>query len=87
MLKQKIMIKNPTGLHVRPAGIFCKAAVQFECGITLTSRHSNANGKSFLSVLGACIKRGDEIELACDGVDEEQAMECLIGLIEDGLGE
>jgi len=30
MVRKKIVIDNPTGLHLRPAGTFCKAAIQFE---------------------------------------------------------
>ena len=33
MLSEKVIIKNPTGLHLRPAGLFCKTAMQFECKI------------------------------------------------------
>ncbi|MDY6341650.1 MAG: HPr family phosphocarrier protein, partial [Lachnospiraceae bacterium] len=36
---------------------------------------------------GACVKSGDEIELICDGVDEEEAMNFLVKEIESGLGE
>lgn len=87
MVKQKIVIKNPTGLHVRPAGVFCEAAVEFKCKITFVSRNTIANAKSFLSVLGACVKMGDEIELMCDGEDEEEALAHMLKIIEDGLGE
>ena len=68
MVSQKVVIKNPTGLHLRPAGILCKDAMQ-------------------LSVLGACIKSGDEIELICEGEDEEEALNAIVEAIEDGLGE
>ena len=47
----------------------------------------NANAKSVLSVLGACIKSGDEIVLICDGEDEEEAMKAMVEAIESGLGE
>ena len=30
MVSQKVVIKNPTGLHLRPAGILCKEAMQFK---------------------------------------------------------
>ena len=29
MVSRKVTIKNPTGLHLRPAGILCKEAMQF----------------------------------------------------------
>ncbi|MDQ9887907.1 HPr family phosphocarrier protein, partial [Acinetobacter pittii] len=46
-----------------------------------------ANAKSVLSVLGACVKCGDEIELVCDGPDEQEALDSLVKAIESGLGE
>jgi phosphocarrier protein len=87
MVSQKVTVKNPTGLHLRPAGILCKEAMRFRSMITFRFKHGTANAKSVLSVLGACIKSGDEIELICEGEDEEKALQSLIQSIENGLGE
>ena len=87
MVSKKVVIKNPTGLHLRPAGIFCKEAMQFKSLITFNFRGGTANAKSVLSVLGACIKSGTEIELVCEGEDEEIALKTLVDAIESGLGE
>lgn len=87
MVSQKVVIKNPTGLHLRPAGNLCKEAMRFASLITFSFRETTANAKSVLSVLGACVKCGDEIELFCDGVDEEEALVTIIAAIESGLGE
>lgn len=87
MVSQKVVIKNPTGLHLRPAGILCKEAMQYKSLITFTFRDSTANAKSVLSVLGACVKCGDEIEIKCDGEDEADALKSLVAAIESGLGE
>lgn len=87
MVRQKVVIKNPTGLHLRPAGILCKEAMQYKSLITFTFRENTANAKSVLSVLGACVKCGDEIELVCDGPDEQEALDSLVKAIESGLGE
>lgn len=87
MVSQKVTIKNPTGLHLRPAGILCKEAMQFKSLITFSFRGNTANAKSVLSVLGACVKSGDEIEFVCDGVDEEIALRTLVEAVESGLGE
>ena len=86
MVRQKVVIKNPTGLHLRPAGNLCKEAIKYKSLITFTFRDSTANAKSVLSVLGACVKCGDEIELICDGPDEEEALTALTEAIEGGLG-
>ncbi len=87
MVKQKVTITNPTGLHLRPAGIFCNTASSFKCKVTFEYGNTTANAKSVLSVLGACIKKGDEIELVCEGEDEEEALREMIAAVEGGLGE
>lgn len=87
MVRKKITITNPTGLHLRPAGLFCQTAMRFESKITFESGNCTANAKSVLSVLGSCIKRGDVIELICEGEDEEEALKDMIEMIESGLGE
>ena len=87
MVSQKVVIKNPTGLHLRPAGILCKEAMQFKSLITFTFRENTANAKSVLSVLGACVKCGDEIEFVCDGEDAKEALEALVSAVESGRGE
>ena len=46
-----------------------------------------ANAKSVLSVLGACVKSGDEIEIVCEGEDEQKALDVMVQLVVDGLGE
>lgn len=87
MLSKAIKIKNPTGLHLRPAGNLCKEAMKYKSKITFEYRGNTANAKSVLSVLGACIKSGDEITLICEGEDEREALDNLIAYIESGLGE
>ena len=87
MVRAKVVIKNPTGLHLRPAGILCNKAIMFQASITFQFRNTTANAKSVLSVLGACVKCGDEIEFICDGSDETEALHAMIQVVEDGLGE
>lgn len=87
MVSKKVTIKNNEGLHLRPAGLLCKESLKFKSQITFKIRTSVANAKSVLSVLAACVKSGEEIELICDGEDEELALKDISKLIEDGLGE
>lgn len=87
MVSQKVKIKNPTGLHLRPAGILCKEAMQYKSLVTFHYCGNTANAKSVLSVLGACIKFGDEIEFVCEGDDEDEALKAMVEAVESGLGE
>lgn len=85
MITQKVVVKNKTGLHLRPASILCRTATPFQSHITLVAGDKTANAKSVLSVLNASVKPQDEIELICDGADEEAAMKALLEVIESGL--
>ena len=87
MVSQKVRVINSTGLHLRPAGVLCKESMKFKAQTTFKFGDNIANAKSVLSVLGACVKCGDEIELVCDGPDEEKAMNELKKLFEEGFGE
>ena len=88
MTSQMVKIKNLTGLHLSPAGILCKEAVKYKSKITFRyDETSMANAKSVLSVLGACVKCGDELEIICEGEDEDIALKAIVDAIEDGLGE
>lgn len=87
MVSQKVVIKNPTGLHLRPAGILCKVAMRYKSQITFQVRDNTANAKSVLSVLGASVKYGEELEFTCSGSDEEEALRGMIEAVESGLGE
>lgn len=88
MVSQKVTVTNPTGLHLRPAGNFCQEAMKYTASVTFSyGVNGTANAKSVLSVLGACVKSGDEIEICCDGEDEAEALQALVALAENGFGE
>ena len=87
MVSKKVTIKNPTGLHLRPAGELCKTAIQFKSKVTFAFGGGTSNAKSVLSVLGACVRGGAVIELVCEGEDEQTALEHLVDLLEHSLQE
>ena len=85
MVSQKVKIKNPTGLHLRPAGILCKEAMQYKSHVSFRYGNNIANAKSVLGVLSAGIKQGDELEIICEGVDEQEALRAMLELFASGL--
>ena len=87
MITQKMTIKNPQGLHMRPAGVFANAMGKFECNVFIKYKNNRINAKSLLNIIAACIKCGSEVDIECDGADEQEAMAKAIELIESGLGE
>ena len=92
MLTKTLTVVNPSGLHLRPAGIFCQEAMKytsmkFKCDIIIECGEKRIVAKSVLNVMAAGIKCGTEINLICDGEDEEEAMKSMSEAIESGLGE
>ncbi len=83
MVKHKIVVVNPEGLHLRPAGVFAQEMDKFECDVFIRFKGTKVNGKSLLSILAACIKCGSEIDIECDGPDELEAIAKAVELIEN----
>ena len=87
MTSKKTTIVNPMGMHMRPAQLFIQTITPFNCDVTLLANGKEINGKSIMNLMAACIKQGAEVEVRCDGPDEEKALKAIIELIDSGLGE
>lgn len=87
MKKEKIVLKNETGLHARPASELAKLAAKFNCDININVGDKKVNAKSILSIMAAGIKANTEIEIECNGDDEEIALKEIIEAINNKFGE
>ena len=87
MICKTLTVVNPSGLHLRPAGVLSQTAMKFKCDVIIECGEKRIIAKSVLNVMAAGIKCGTEINLICDGEDEEAAMKTLTEAIEGGLGE
>lgn len=87
MVKQTLIIKNPNGLHARPAGELAKAASTCRSDIILRVGERSINPKSILNIMAAAIRCNTQIEIECTGETEAQDLDYLINAIEQGLGE
>ena len=80
-------IRNRLGLHARAAAMFVKAAAKFNSNVLVEKDGMQVNGKSIMGVLLLAASRGSQIIVRCDGVDAEQALTALTGLVADKFGE
>jgi phosphotransferase system HPr (HPr) family protein len=86
----EVEVRNPSGLHARPAALFVKTAATFGSTVTienLTRGTAPANAKSILGVLTAGVAKGHRIRVVATGADEDAAVDAMRGLVEDGVGE
>jgi phosphocarrier protein len=82
-----VTLRNPTGLHARPAKVFAKAAAASPAEVTVLKDGREVNAKSVLSVLTLDCHQGDEILIRTAGESAEDTLAELVQLVESGLGE
>jgi phosphocarrier protein len=91
MAEQEVELRNPSGLHARPAATFVRAAGGFASDVRITNldrdRAKSASAKSVLGVMGLGVSRGHRIRIAAEGEDAELAVRTLVELVSSGLGE
>lgn len=87
MVSQTVTIINPTGLHMRPAGLFASTMGKFSSNVTIKGNGKEINGKSPMAIMAGGLGAGTEIEIVCDGTDEADALKAAVELVESGLGE
>ena len=87
MVSKTLKVVNPSGLHLRPAGVLSQTPMKFKSDIIIEAGEKRIVAKSVLNVMAAGIKSGTEITLICDGPDEKEALETVARAIVDGLGE
>lgn len=86
----ELTIRNPSGLHARPAALFVETAARFASRITVENldRGSRAvDAKSVLLLLTAGVVAGHRIRVTADGPDADDALATLGQAVESGLGE
>ena len=78
MKKFDFIIKDPDGLHARPAANFCKTANEFISDVNIIKDGETYEGKSIMMILSMGAVQGDKLEIVVDGIDENEAVEELI---------
>ncbi len=87
MVSKNITVKNELGMHMRPASLLSKMAAGFDSSVNINFNGNSYDCKSIMFLMSACIKGGSEIELQCEGSDEEDALAQISQFIEDEMGD
>jgi len=85
MIKKKVTVQNDAGIHARPASLIVKEATRFESEFHVHMYGYRINGKSILGLLTLAAEKGAELELEMDGPDEEEAMDRIASLFNNGF--
>lgn len=86
-MEKTISIKNESGLHARPAGMFVKKASEFKSNVEILAKGKTVNAKSIMGVMSLGLAQGEKLTIIANGSDEEEAITELVDLVSGGFGE
>lgn len=78
-------IKDPQGIHARPAGALVKRLNDFSSKVMIKKGDKEVDAKRILGVMSLGAKLGEELIFNIEGVDEEEALQALKVFLEESL--
>ena len=75
--ERMVTIRNPHGLHMRPAMEFVDEANRFKSEITIHKVNEIVDGKSIFQVSQLAATFGTELKVSASGFDAHEAVEVL----------
>ncbi|MCO4315887.1 phosphoenolpyruvate--protein phosphotransferase [Phyllobacterium sp. 21LDTY02-6] len=82
-MERSTIVRVHDGLHARPATRFVNLAKSFESDIELIKADKTVNAKSSVKLMLLGVKENDEITVRATGADAIEAIEALIGYLEN----
>lgn len=86
-LQRTVVVRNPQGLHLRPADLLVKRASRYDADVLLGRDGQMADCKSILSILTLGAAQGAELDLTAEGVDAAEAIDSIAELFDHGFFE
>jgi phosphocarrier protein HPr len=87
MTSKAVVVSNRLGLHARAAARFVHLATRFVSQIRVARDAKVMDGKSIMGILLLAAARGSTLTISAEGLDEADAVEALVRLVESGFGE
>ena len=81
--ERDVLVRNPQGLHARPAADFVKLASTFPVKVTVNGK----DAKSLLGVMSLGLTAGSTARIASEDPAGPEAVDALVALVETGFGE
>lgn len=81
-LQGRAVVRNPQGLHMRPAMAFARLANKFRSAVTIRNQQRTANGRSMVQLMTLAALPGTELVVEVDGDDAAAALPVLVAALE-----
>ncbi|MCI7262176.1 MAG: HPr family phosphocarrier protein [Clostridium sp.] len=85
MKKFQYVIQDELGIHARPAGMLARIAKKYESTVEIGTGDRNVSASQLLRLMSLGVKKGDEVSVVIEGVDEEAACAELKAFFEEHL--
>lgn len=83
----KVKVKNPLGLHTRPAAAIVKMLQPLKSSVYFTYKNETVNARSIMSILMLAARKNSQIVISIEGEDAEAAMRLMMRAFEEQFGE
>jgi phosphocarrier protein len=81
-VEREAVVRNPQGIHLRPATQFAQAATQSGCSVVVHMGEATADGRSVLELALLGIGVGTRLRVTVDGPDSESVADALVAILE-----
>jgi len=81
-ISKEITVKNPQGLHARPAAMFVQIASRYNSQVTIQRDGKKVSGRSIMGILTLGIQPGATIIIEAEGEDANELLEELYALLD-----
>ena len=79
-------VKDPMGIHARPASLLAKMAKTYpDTAITLTKGEKTVKMTQLMMLMGLGVKTGDEVTVSANGASEDAAIAALEKFFQENL--
>jgi phosphocarrier protein len=82
-----VEIRNRRGLHARASARFVTMASGYDAVVTVIKDGHSVTGTSIMGLMMLAAAPGDHVEVSAEGVQADEALAALVGLIENKFGE
>ena len=83
----KVKVKNPQGLHARPASAIVRILQESSSEVHFTCRKEKVNARSIMSLLTLAASKNSTIFIEMEGEDAEPTLARIVKAFEDQFEE
>lgn len=79
------VVKDPIGIHARPAGLLVKEAKKYKSVVSLEAKGKRNDMRKLLAIMQMGVKCGTEVRIVAEGIDEDAAIIGMKKFFEENL--